>query len=318
MSIRKPQGTQVDTITRFAPQVQESFDLNRLDAFVTSLGVDFVHYRATPSPVGKNDRGDLRRNDGVDTITSNGMIYTKAGIFTGTITDNNRSQKRGASGVLDPSEAHLVLPRFYNQLVTPGAASPADGVAQGERIYLMPGDRVYLGDPQANVLVANSQLMDYQEEMDNVPMFPIISLQDKILDSRNIQYTQGVDFEITQQGNVRWLATGQNPGIDPDTAKGRVYTIRYLYKAYYYVVALPKEVRITNVTTGDARVPERMAYSAVIVREYIFHNQNRGDKANLNVPKTPARVDAAPRESIEPNKYVFSVDMTTIDGSGDE
>lgn len=302
MSNRPPKGNQIATITPYAPQEQQSFDLNRLENFVTSLGVDFFHYRATPSPIGQNDRGDYRRNDGVDTITSNGMIYRCAGKFTATMTDNSREQKRSAGGIIDPSESRLVMPRFYNKT----------GVADGDRIYLMPGDRLYLADPNADVLVSNAHKMDYQSDIDNEPMFPIVKIEDKIVDSRNIEYTQGVDFCLTKEGNIRWQSGGKNPGIDPDTGKGRIYSVRYLYKAFYYIIALPKEVRITNITVGGVRTPQRMPYYAVIVREFIFHNQNRGDKLNQNSPKVPERADEAPKQAINPNKFQVPVDMSTL------
>jgi hypothetical protein len=305
MSNRPPKGRQVDTINRYSPQEQQSFDLNRLDTFVTSLGVDFHHFKAMPSPIGQNDRGDLRRSDGVDTITSNGMLYRCAGRFTATMTDNSREQKRSSGGVLDPSESRLVMPRFYNDPNSPGTAS-------GDRIYLMPGDRVYLADPTADTLVANAHKMDYQPDVDNEPVFPIVKLEGVIVDSRNIEYTEGADFSITSAGSIRWNKGGRNPGIDPNTGKGRVYSVRYLYKAFYYVVAIPKEVRVTNITTGGVRAPERMAYHAIIVREYIFHQQNRGDKLNQNKSKTPERVAAAPIQPINPNKFIIPVDMATI------
>lgn len=309
VSNRNPKGNQIDTINRFSPQEQQSFDLRRLEiGLSTGLGSDFKHFKATPSPIGKSDRGDYRRNDGVDTITSNGMIYRCAGTFTATMTDNSREQKRSAGGVLNPSESRLVMPRFYNK----------DDVADGERIYLAPGDRLYFADPNADVLVANYHEMDYESDIDNVPMFPIVKLDDKLVDSRNIEYVCGVDFNITEAGNIRWLTGGRNPGIDPNTGKGRIYSVRYLYKAFYYIVALPKEVRITNVTTGGVRSPERMPYHAVIVREYIFHNQNKGDKLNQNKPKTPERVVQAPREQINPNKFAIPVDMSNIGDSDDD
>lgn len=310
MSNRKTKSNEihVDVINRYLPQVQESFDLKRLDAFVTGLGVDLIHYRAIPSPIGKNDRGDLRRNDGVDTITSNGMIYRRGGVITATMTDNSREQKRSQSGVLDPSEARLVLPRFYNK----------KDLSDGERIYLMPGDRLYFADPNADVMVANSQEMEYRDDVDNEPMFPITKLQDKILDSRNTEYTQGPDFTITVEGNIRWTPGGNNPGIDPNTGKGRLYSIRYLYKAFYYVVSLPKEVRVTNVTTGGVRSPERMAMHAIIVREYIFHQRNRGDTNNQLKPKDSMRTIETPKQSIDPNKNSIVVDMTGIEGDDDQ
>lgn len=304
MSKKPAKDIQVDAINRYSPFVQIGFDLNKQDKFVTGLGADFTHYKAMPSPIGKKDRGDYRRNDGVDTITSNGMIYKCSGKFTATMTDNSRGQKRTGPGLLDPSEAHLVMPRFYN-------AEGTGGLADGKRIYLAPGDRLYVADPDADVKVANYHEMDYEQDVDNVPMFPIVELEAPIIDSLNIEYIQGVDFCITAEGNIRWHATGKNPGIDPDTGKGRVYSIRYLYRAFWYVTVIHKEVRVTNVTNNGIRGPERMPYYATIVREYIYHNQNRGDETNQLKSKTPARVEAAPKESINA-KPVISVDMGAI------
>jgi hypothetical protein len=257
------------------------------------------------SPIGKNDRGDYRRSDGVDTITSNGMIYSCAGIFTATMTDNSREQKRSSGGILDPSESRLVLPRFYN---VPGQAATSTGA----RIYLAPGDRIYYSDPNADDRVSTYHEMDYQPNIDNEPMFPICKLDGPVVDSLGKEYICGTDFEITSEGNIRWIAGANNPGIDPDIGKGRIYSIRYLYKAFYYIVALPKEVRITNVTNGGVRGPERMPYHAVIVREYIFHNQNRGDKLNQNKSKTPERATPPVEQAINPNKFIIPVDMSTI------
>lgn len=303
MSNRKPFGNQVDTIDRNSPFVQESFDLARLDNFVAGLGVEFFHYKGMPSPIGQNDRGDYRRNDGVDTITSNGMIYKCAGKFTATMTDNSRDRKQGAAGILDPSESKLVLPRFYNKV----------DLADGDRIYLSPGDRIYVADPEADVFVSNPQKMDYESGIDNVPMFPIVKLEMPITDSRNIEYIEGVDYSITQDGNIRWLAGGKNPGIDPNTGKGRIYSVRYLYRAYWYITILLKEVRVTNVTTDGVRAPERMAYHCIAQREYMYHNQNKGDKTNQLKSKTPKRVAKEPVQSINPAKPVISVDMSAIE-----
>jgi hypothetical protein len=303
MSKKLNNDNQVDTIDRFGPDIQESFDLNRLEDFVTGLGVEFLHYKSLPSPIGQKDRGDYRRNDGVDTITSNGMIYKCAGRFTAVMTDNSRDRKRGEAGILDPSESRLVMPRFYNDKDT----------ADGKRIYLAPGDRIYVCDPTADVKVSNPQKMDYEEGIDNVPMFPIVELEMSPVDSRNIEYTQDVDFCITSNGNIRWLADGKNPGIDPSTGKGRIYSIRYLYNAYWYITVILKEVRVTNVTEDGERKPERMPFHAMAQREYIYHNQNKGNPTNQNKSKDPKRVVSAPVESINPAKYTVSVDMSDID-----
>ena len=78
-------------------------------------------------------------------------------------------------------------------------------------------------------------------------------------------------------------------------------------------LSLPKEVRITNVTTGNVRAPERAAYYPVIMREYLFHNQNRGNELNQLKPKCDIkRIDAQPEQSINPADPIISVDMSNI------
>jgi hypothetical protein len=301
---KTPIGNQTDTINRNSPFVQMSFDLAKQDLFATSFAVEFQHFKAMPSPIGQNDRGDYRRNDGVDTITSNGMLYNCAGKFSATMTDNSRDKGKTDGGQLDASQCRIVMPRYYNA---------ADGTLDANnRIYLAPGDRVYVADPTTDVLVSNYHKMDYEAGIDNIPMFPIVKLDSSIVDSQGIEYICGVNFSITQAGNIRWIDGARNPGIDPDTGKGRIYSIRYLYRAYWYVQSLPKEVRITNVTTGNLRAPERMAMHAILVREYVYHNQNRGDQQNQNKPKVPSRADAPVQENINPDKFVIPVDMSTI------
>jgi hypothetical protein len=308
MSNRPPKGNQVDTINRGTPFTQMSLDLKKVDAMANSYGVDFAHFAAIPSPIGQKDRGDYRRSDGVDTITSNGFIYTCIGKFTATMIDNTSKEKDSEAGQVEASESRLVLPRFYN-------AGPEQSA--GKRIYMHPGDRVYIGDVNADDRVIAFHKMDYDPFIDNVAMYAVCAMDMPIVDSLNRQYYENLDFAISTTGNIHWLPTGQNPGVDPETGKGRVYSVRYLYRAYWYVISLPKEVRITNTTTNGVRGPERMPYHAVCQREYIYHQQNRGDAINQNKTTTPDRVGAAPVPVIVPNSFVVQVDMSSIaDDSG--
>jgi hypothetical protein len=43
-------------------------------------------------------------------------------------------------------------------------------------------------------------------------------------DSRGVRYTQGVDFNIDNWGNIAWIEGANNPGMDPDTGAGRTYS----------------------------------------------------------------------------------------------
>lgn len=314
MSDRPPVGLQIQDINPWCPLTQHSFSLQFDDAFVTGQGIDYSHWKAMPSPIGLKDRGDYRR-DGLDVLTSNGMLYVCAGVFTGCETDNTTDKKRTDGGIVDPSVSRLIMPRFYNKAKSvAGQLNTAPG-DDGDRIYMAPGDRIYVSDPTANVKVSNYQKMTY-EVGPNVPMFPIVELEVPIVDSLNRSYTQGLDYCINSDGNIHWKDGGSNPGIDPETGKGRVYSIRYLYNAYHYVISLPKEVRMTNITEGGARVPERLAYFAVIQREYIYHSQNRGDPKNQSQSTTSGRAVQEPLDTIKPGPGAISVDMVSFTEDG--
>lgn len=304
MSAKKPIGIQVDDISRYSPFVQHTFDLAKQDAFATSFAVEFTHYKAIPSPIGKKDKGDYRRNDGVDTLTSNGFIYKCSGVFSATMTDNTDKKGKSDGGFVNVAEGRLVMPRFYNM---PGTTD----LSGNDRIYLSPGDRVYVKDPTIDVLVATYHQMDYVPGTDNITMYPIEKME-YLIDSQNIDYRLGIDFCITSEGNIRWHPEGKNPGIDPDTGKGRIYSVRYLYRAHWYITALPKEIRITNTTTGGVRSSDRMAYYAVIVREFVFHNQNKGSPVNQLKSPTPQRAQEGPVESTDPANPLIFVDMAAI------
>jgi hypothetical protein len=298
MGNKPAQGEQIQTIPFGTIYVQESFDLNRLDAFVKGLGTTFYHWKAVPSPIGLNDRGDYRRNDGVDVITSNGYVYHLAGQFTATMTNNQKDQSRPSEGGLfDTATAYLVLPRFYDSQQNNFNCN--SGQAQQQRIRLTVGDRLY-SDPQADDLVVNKELMTYSLTGIDVPMFPIKAMDGPVIDSLGNQYQQNVNFNITPEGNIEWIVGQAQPGIDPDTGQGRTYSIRYLYRAFYYVTSLIREVRITNVTYGATRSPERMAMFIQLQREYLYHGINRGSELNpppqkgaelRQTPEAPVKID---------------------------
>lgn len=308
MSKRKPKGQQLPTLPPMGELPQLSFNLEKNDNFINSLGVDFVHYKAVPSPIGLKDRGDYRRPDALDTISSNGMLYIKAGCFTAAMVDNSKKNSYSDGGLIDPSTSRLILPRFYNK---------GEDQSNGERIYMVPGDRVYIADKDADDLVSNYQRMEYNVNgRIDIPMFPIKKIE-FIQDSRGIIYNEGYDFKINCDGNIEWLEGGNRPGVDPETKQGRVYSIRYQYKAHWYVVDIPKEVRLTNITKDGVRAPERMPYHVVIQREYIYRNKNNGDAKSSDENNEDKRTREAPPESIEPSAPI-KVDMSSFEDEGDD
>lgn len=301
MAKKEKKGQQLRALPKTPKDLfQATMDLSKNDDLITQRGVQFVHYVAIPSPIGLKDRGDYRRSDEYDTITSNGMIYKKAGCFTAAIVNNSKSKRPSEGGVFDYSTARLLVPRFYDD----------KEVADGEEIHLAPGDRVFIKDME--VPVSNYQRMQYEPGGLDRAQFPVKSVQ-YLIDSKNKEYKCGHHFKI-QDGHIKWVNGKDNPGIDPETGKGRIYSIRYKYNAHWYITDIPNEVRVMQGTdnSGD-RVVQRMPYSAVIQREYVYYNQNNDVNKEHGREKEVRDVEE-PREKISvPNDYQIKVDINDIE-----
>lgn len=299
MAEKEKKGKQLRSLAKNPKDLfQVTMDLDKNDDLITQRGVEFEHWVAVPSPIGLKDRGDYRRSDQYDTITSNGMIYKKAGCFTAAIVSNSKSKRPTDGGVFDYSTARMLVPRYYNEEAT----------ADGDEIHLAPGDRVFIKDLE--VLVSNYQRMQFNPNGLDRAQFPVKSVQ-HLIDSTGKEYKCGTHFTI-KDGHISWVSGKANPGIDPETGKGRVYSIRYKYNAHWYITQIPNEVRVIQGTQGDKRLPQRMPYSAIIQREYVYYNQNNDVDKDHGREKEVRNVDE-PKEPIETlGEYEIKVDINDI------
>lgn len=283
-------GDDIKVLPDILPDIK--FNLESQEQFAKDKGIIFEHYAAIPSTIGQKDRGDLRRPDTLDTISENGFIYRKVGEFVGTILGNSKNHNHTEGGILDTSTARLVLPKYYNE----------DCASAGKEIALLPGDRIYA--KAIEIRVPNYQKVEYKPTYVDYLQFPakeVIMLQD----SNGIDYVEGRHFKIDSNGNICWIDGQKNPGIDPETGKGRLYGIRYSYIAFWYVQQLINEVRMTN--TSDSSAPSRLPYHVVIQREYVYHNRVKPAPENKNTET--ARTQEPPTENIDPNQYDTKVDI---------
>jgi hypothetical protein len=291
-------GDQLRVIPAGGDLEQITMDPESFDQLVVGRSVDFIHYRAMPSPINKNDRGDLRRAEGMDGKGSRGFLFKLGGCFSGAILGNSKSRQKDDAGLVDYSTASLVLPRSYNK----------NGQADGERIYLQPGDRLYIKD--LLVEVTRSELVQYRDGTFDQLVFPALCVE-HLVDHAGKEYQAGYDFEVSADGNIRWLPGRSSPGVNADTGEGNVYSVRYHYNAHWYVADLRNEVRVISVTTdAGVREPVRMAYSAVIQREYVYHDIARD--GTLNQPTVdaalPTKVDREPDPTEK--EYDFEVEKS--------
>lgn len=288
-------GPKIKALPNGMPEIK--FNLEAQDNFAKSRGVIFEHWSAIPSPIGLKDRGDYRRSDSLDTISENGFIYKKTGEFVGTIIGNGHQNQFGSvveGGIYDDSTGRIVIPRFYN--------CPEKG--KEKEISLLPGDRIYAKNLKLDV--ENRQRAQYNPKGSDFLQFPAKCVT-QLIDSQGLEYEEGKHFKLDKNGNVKWIAGAKNPGIDPETGKGRIYSIRYRYLAFWYIQQLINEIRITNTDTAEEAA--RMPYHAVVQREYVYHNRTRGDKADTNEKTETPRTNEEPKESIEPNQPQVKVDI---------
>lgn len=272
------------------------FNLTNQDDFVKHRGIVFEHWAAVPSSIGLSDKGEYRRSEVSDTITSNGFIYTKVGEFTAVLVGNSHSKNEIDAGLFDNSVGRLILPRFYN------ARKPSNK----KPISLLPGDRVYVKDLVLSV--ENYQKVNFNHAgLIDYLQFPATSVS-FLVDSFGRQYQFGKDFKLDNNGNIVWDAKN-NPGINPKTGKGNVYSIRYSYNAFWYVNQLINEIRIT---TDENNKPTRMPYSVSVQREYIYHNKNNTDPTNPQSSKTDNRTNEKPESKLSDGNYEVNVEVSNF------
>lgn len=281
-----------------------SFDLSSMDAFVKSQAVKLRHFMAMPSPIGKKSRGDYRRPDQYDDESTGGLLFKEAGCFSAVMLNNSRGKSDIDAGSMDMSSCRITLPRFYED---------ENGQDKQKRIYLAPGDKVYVANPDVDVRVVNYQEVEFTPDRDNVLQFPAVCVQ-MIQDSRGKTYEEDVDFRLTPDGNIRWVSPENNPGIDPDTKKGRVYAVRYLYLAHWYIVSIPNEVRIGQVTDGENRSEARYPYNAQLVREYVYHQRKNSDNQaqKKEFDEGPSREVSEPQYPSGPTPFI-KINMSDVE-----
>ena len=249
---------------KFAPG-SNAFDVMAYDDAVRAHGVRFVHHRAMPDPVGLVDEYDVRRPGEDHAMSSNGMIYTEAGMVYCLLTGNSKSLRAQTGGWLDASTAQITSERFYCSCRAPICQCKAR-----ERVYLMPSDRLVLSD--RNILAPIVDKARAHETGVDRLKFPAVRVID-LVDSQGVRYKQGQDFEVSD-GMIAW---GTNRPPD-----GAVYAVRYLIRPSWYVQRLMHELRPVQQVLDATRETEPAQQSALVQREYVHMGSEKRDPLSPN------------------------------------
>ncbi len=252
-----------------------AFDLDALDELLAAHGVELVHWRAMVNPAGMVDRHDSRRPGEDHVAASNGMVYTKAGCFTGSLLGNTKELRAATGGLLDAAVAQMTAPRFYDCRA---------GESQ-RRIYLHTKDRIYLREE--SILVVHQQLGEVSATLVDRLRFPVVEVQD-LMDSDGLRFEEGVDFEVAD-GNVAWL----RPPAPSQDGKPKVYGVRYLYRPFWYVERMIHDIRVAqNLGVDGEREMHKAQQMVLVQREYVYRAENQDPEAPN--PDSPRQAPAAP------------------------
>jgi hypothetical protein len=244
---------------QFPAPISVAFDLQAFLNNIKAHGLRFVHWRAMRNPIGMVDMDDTRRPDAEAPAAYNGMFYIKAGTVTALCLGNTKEVKSSEGGLVDASTAQFTPLCSYEDTK--------------DQVFLAPFDRLYL--EEESVLVSRHELVEANITGKDRPKFPAAKILDCI-DAHGNYYKQGTDFELTSDGIIVW--GDRQPGQNVSNGKGVIYSIRYVYRPYWYVARLLHEIRIiqqTNPVTGK-RTTKQAPQSALVHREFVFENQAAG------------------------------------------
>lgn len=238
-----------------------AFDPTNFDQVVAGHGVELDHWVAIKCPAGLIDKTDSLQKPHPDHEgCSNGFIYRLAGTLQGTFSGNSKELRSIDQGLLDPSTVQITVPRSY---------------LDGSPVLLAPMDRLFLHE--VDVVVPNWELVEASPLGLDRLLFPATYVTD-LIDSRGIRYEVG-DFQL-QNGQVKWLPGQKSPGQDASTGKGRVYSIRYTYRPFWYVQKMTHEIRVFQTQDAEGNwSTQRAPQSFTAQREYMYLSEVPDDQA---------------------------------------
>jgi len=251
--------------------------------FISGLGMRMQHYAYTPYIIGATDTGSLRNYDEEKVQKSNDQfIYDNNGMYKymGDVLviwqSNSKSLVQLPAGYYPDSNATVTINRNYID------STRIVGISEFDK--LMP-----VIDPKENPLEYAS--VNWEQFKHNAAgidrtMFHIHSI-DILIDANGVEYNQDKDYVI-EAGNIKWLNTGNRPGLDNLSGDGVIMSIRYHYIPSFYIKYAAHELR-SHATLDPATGEKKMVrgpMSAALQIDWVFlqslKNQENSGDSGLN------------------------------------
>jgi hypothetical protein len=284
---RQEQPTDAVQMIIHLAKYAQSFDKEAFDQLIQSQGVYVTHYRALPDPSGMASIGDTHAVQS-KRDSSDSFLYKEAGDMHIWFSANTSDWEIEVEGLTKHDAAVVSFPMVYD-----------DGEHKGEDVIVSDYDRFYLKDIEVRV-VAKQYVEASSTGVDKL-QYPAVFVEE-LVDADKKEYRAGVNFEITDEGFIRWISQDR-PGWNEKTLRGTVYAIRYRYTPYFVVAKMMHEIRVSQITNPETfeRHLERMPFQALLYRENVLSDQNndpmrtRADQRFQNAP--PVSGVTGPKDS---------------------
>jgi len=244
---------------------------------IANQGILFAHWYCVPDPLFQHEIGDVRHSFGVEDgfqqvqdsdrfHRENGFLYVKSKYIYGTFMGNAKDLKHVAAGLYGSSGATISLNRFYQNTE--------------EKIHISENDKLIPVDLKDEFFSVNWQKFTHNPTGIDRLEFKACQVI-FLIDSDGIQYLRGRDFEIVN-GYIKWIDGADRPGLDKLTGKGKVCSIRYTYKPYYYIKTVLHDIRIRPMMTIDGDIePKAGPVLAQVQADWIYLERRTNDDKDV-------------------------------------
>lgn len=213
-----------------------------------TFGIKFVHYICLPDPLYNVKQGDIRQSfDHADMQQfadtdrfhrENEFLYIRKGEVFGIFQGNKKDLKSVAAGLYSDNGAMISINRHY--------------IGTEEAVQISENDKLVPCELPSEFWTVNWQKFEHNPTGIDRMQFKVCSVV-ALIDNTGAMYFDGKDF-VVEEGHVRWVDGGDRPGLDPITGQGRVCSIRYIYKPYYYIKTNLHDIRMRPQLDGQGNV----------------------------------------------------------------
>ena len=206
--------------------------------FVANTGIKLMHYISMPDPLYKVEAGAIRQSFDQEEngqfqnndrfYRENGFLYFKKAIIMGNFQSNTKDLKNLTAGLYTSAGASMTLNRYYE--------------GTDEKIEISENDKLVPCELEEEFHTTIAHEFQHNPTGIDRLQFPANKIV-MLIDSAGKIYNQDEAFTVCN-GVLTWIAGQDRPGIDPVSGHGRICSVRYTYKPYFYIKLILKDIRV--------------------------------------------------------------------------